>query len=191
MSLLANNQKIFFRNQIKDKFAEASLNDLLERSNVIVTHIKKLISLLSPSCLVWGGFCPLKDEPQIEDVYQNHLKWAYPKSDLNQNLKFYFKGSAPMVKGLFGVKEPIVDSQYECRYDQLQAVLVPGRAFDKKGNRLGRGGGFYDRVLPKLNAIKIGVGFDFQLIEEVPTESWDYSMDWIVTETQMINIKGT
>ena len=63
-------------------------------------------------------------------------------------------------------------------------IIVPGVAFDRKGNRLGRGRGFYDRLLKTTpNAIKVGVAFDFQMVEQVPTEPLDVPMNKVISET--------
>ena len=64
----------------------------------------------------------------------------------------------------------------------IELVVVPGMAFDKQGHRLGRGKGYYDRLLPKLtNAYKLGVCFPYQYIEEVPTDEHDIRMDEVLT----------
>ena len=63
-------------------------------------------------------------------------------------------------------------------------VLVPGVAFDSSGNRLGRGRGWYDRVLSRFErAHRVGLAFDLQVIGEVPREPWDIPMDSVVTPT--------
>jgi 5-formyltetrahydrofolate cyclo-ligase len=68
--------------------------------------------------------------------------------------------------------------------EEIGAILVPGLAFTRKGHRLGRGGGFYDRYLAALPATtrKIGVCFALQLVEKIPTEAHDQRMDAVVTE---------
>lgn len=83
-------------------------------------------------------------------------------------------------EGTFGIQEPEGETFED--YDQITLVVVPGIAFDKEGNRLGRGKGFYDRLLPKLtNAKKIGICFPYQLVDTVPTDSQDIPMDKIIT----------
>ena len=64
--------------------------------------------------------------------------------------------------------------------------LVPGLAFDQKGNRLGRGKGCFDALLQHARGVKIALTHDFQLLNEVPTEPHDVHMDFIVTETQVV-----
>jgi len=63
--------------------------------------------------------------------------------------------------------------------------LVPGLAFDRNGNRLGRGKGYFDALLARAPGVKIALTHDFQLLNEVPTEAHDVRMDFIVTEIQV------
>ena len=65
---------------------------------------------------------------------------------------------------------------------QIDCVIVPGAAFDVKGNRLGLGGGYYDRFLPQtVNAKKIALAYDFQLVKSLPTETHDAKIDMVLT----------
>ena len=67
------------------------------------------------------------------------------------------------------------------------AWLVPGLAFDRNGNRLGRGKGYFDALLQHAPGVKIALTHDFQLLPEVPTEPHDVHMDFIITENQIIH----
>ena len=65
----------------------------------------------------------------------------------------------------------------------VEMIVVPGVAFDREGNRMGRGRGFYDRLLKSTpRAMKVGVCYDFQMIEDVPVEPHDVKMDCVVSE---------
>jgi 5-formyltetrahydrofolate cyclo-ligase len=64
---------------------------------------------------------------------------------------------------------------------KLDLIIVPGVAFDKNKKRLGRGKGYYDRFLTQYKALKIGIGFDFQLLDLVPTNRFDLKMNKIIT----------
>lgn len=67
-------------------------------------------------------------------------------------------------------------------YNFINLAIIPGVAFDKQGNRLGRGKGYYDRLLQELTCYTIGICFDFQLLELLPTESFDRPMNEVWTE---------
>jgi 5-formyltetrahydrofolate cyclo-ligase len=65
---------------------------------------------------------------------------------------------------------------------EIDVILVPGVAFDRKGGRLGYGGGFYDRLLPLASqAVWVGVAFEQQVLAAIPMEPWDFRVGWLVT----------
>ena len=83
--------------------------------------------------------------------------------------------------GPFGILEPKADG-IEVPKNEIDLIIVPGVAFDKDKNRMGRGRGFYDRLLSTLNAPKVGICFGFQMIPQVPVEPLDKKMDYVITE---------
>ena len=93
-----------------------------------------------------------------------------------------------VIVGKFGIREP-VSSCEEIALDKFDAVLVPGLAFDASGNRLGRGRGFYDRILSKASGVKCGVAYDFQLMEKIPVESHDAKINFIVMPNRCVKVK--
>ena len=99
-----------------------------------------------------------------------------------------YEGNDKMHRGKFNIPEPTTDPYT----GKIDLILLPGVAFDLKGNRLGRGGGYYDRYLSQIDkdTILVGVGYDFQMIEEVPSGKHDKKMDYVVTPTAgIIKIK--
>lgn len=72
----------------------------------------------------------------------------------------------------------------------LDLLLVPGVAFDAECNRLGQGGGYYDRYLPLLKpeCLSVGIAFDEQVVESVPVQGYDHKVDYVVTPTQIYAI---
>lgn len=81
--------------------------------------------------------------------------------------------------GSFGIAEPT--EALFTDYEKIDFAAVPGMAFDAEGNRLGRGKGYYDRLLPRLtNAYKAGICFPYQLVDAVPTEETDIKMDEVI-----------
>jgi len=98
--------------------------------------------------------------------------------------------------GTFGIREPrrelrSVPSRH-VRPDQLDLVMVPGVAFDRRGGRLGHGKGYYDRLLRQLrpDALAVGVAFECQLLPEVPMLEYDVFLDRIITERKMYQGRG-
>ena len=97
---------------------------------------------------------------------------------------------ADLAVGKFGILEPRPEALRPAAIDPIDAVLVPGLAFDETGNRLGRGLGHFDRLLRQTGGVKIALAFDFQVLDEVPAEPHDARMDFIVTETRVVNPRG-
>ena len=96
-----------------------------------------------------------------------------------ESLELRVYAPAHLSPGSFGILEPATGSLFT-DYDRIDLAVVPGMAFDRKGNRLGRGKGFYDRLLPLLKAPKAGICFPFQLVEAVPVEPFDTPMDYVI-----------
>ena len=65
-------------------------------------------------------------------------------------------------------------------------VVVPAVAYDRRGNRIGRGKGYYDRLLHDTRAIKVGVAYDFQLVDDIDAEVHDVAVDYVITERGII-----
>ena len=89
--------------------------------------------------------------------------------------------------GSFHIEEP----QGETTVDpsEIELIVVPAVAYDRAGNRLGRGKGFYDRLLSTTRASKIGVGYEFQLLDSLPAEEHDVPMDMIITQNTTIVVR--
>lgn len=86
-------------------------------------------------------------------------------------------------KSDMGIWEPETQREY---LKTIDLAIVPGIAFDKKKNRMGRGKGYYDRYLQNKNIVKIGIGFDFQLLENLPVDAHDVALDIIITPNYQI-----
>ncbi len=82
--------------------------------------------------------------------------------------------------GAFQIEEPTGNNIVNP--DEIDLIVVPGVAYDRKGNRLGRGKGFYDRLLKSTKATKVGVCYEFQLMDEIPAESHDVKMDMVISQ---------
>jgi 5-formyltetrahydrofolate cyclo-ligase len=98
------------------------------------------------------------------------------------------EGLEDLAPGYRGLLEPRPDKGRVVPREAVEVALVPGLAFDLEGNRLGRGGGHYDRALARIGpkALTIGLAFDFQVVDRLPVEARDVPVDCIVTESRMI-----
>lgn len=90
--------------------------------------------------------------------------------------------------GKYGIKEPGKKCRASCK-DEIGLWFIPGMAFDKQGHRLGRGAGFYDRILAGEGGIKAGVCSSERVLEGIPLEEHDVRMDFVLTDKEIIQIK--
>ena len=111
---------------------------------------------------------------------------ALPKVT-NANMKFYkIENNSELLKSNFGVLEPIANDDNYISKDNIDLIIVPGICFDKNKNRLGFGKGYYDRYLLNTKIKKIGICFNEQIIDIVPTSKYDIKMDLIITDREII-----
>lgn len=126
----------------------------------------------------------MKDEVQTHSFIE---KWSKQKEIILPvvtgdilELRLY-TGSADLQTGAYGIAEPT--GALFTDYATIDLAVIPGVAFDLSGHRLGRGKGYYDKLLPQLTtAVKAGLCFPFQVVKEVPTEPFDIPMDIIITK---------
>ena len=140
-------------------------------------------------------FAPLPDELDVWPVLKLALatgtNCALPFFDAEKKsygAKRLNNLAADIVIGKFGVREPAAGCA-EIPLNQFDLVLVPGLAFDLSGHRLGRGQGFYDRILAEASGIKCGICHNFQLLKKIPTEAHDAPVDFIYTPSRGVRRK--
>lgn len=95
----------------------------------------------------------------------------------------YIDSSSSLTSGAYGIKEPSVIKP--AQPSDIDVAIIPGIAFTKKGDRLGFGKGYYDKFLSEFKGIKIGVCYEFQLLDKLPVSEHDINMDIIVTEKRI------
>lgn len=126
----------------------------------------------------------LGDEVQTHDFVE---KWHRQKTILLPVVKGdvlelrVYTGKQSLKTGeAYHIEEPIGEAF--TAYDKIDFSVIPGVSFDAQGNRLGRGKGYYDKLLPLLPSYNIGICYDFQVSEKIPTEPFDRIMDEVWTE---------
>jgi 5-formyltetrahydrofolate cyclo-ligase len=156
---VAHALKAEIRRKIKGLIAVV---DRRAESAAIVKHIESLL----PADGLILAFQPLPDEPEITPILDR----------LRKENRLILVPMDRETRSIVPPDRPIA------------MILVPGRAFDRCGTRLGRGGGAYDRILAGLQAPKIGVAFACQIVDSLPRESHDVPMAAVVTSREIIRI---
>lgn len=95
----------------------------------------------------------------------------------------YIEDMSSLSEGAYGILEPKLIRTANAT--DIDCVLVPGIAFDVNGNRMGFGKGYYDKLLAQTSAVKIGLCYDFQLVQNIAAEAHDIPMDIIITEKRI------
>ncbi|NQU69611.1 MAG: 5-formyltetrahydrofolate cyclo-ligase [Rhodospirillales bacterium] len=152
--------------------------------------------LLANGSQVVSGYWPMRDEidvrPLLRTLSRQGISCVLP-AVIGKGLPLAFRLWQPedqLAAGTFGTSEPSVDAPELVP----TMLLTPLLAFDQSGGRLGYGGGFYDRSLAGLRrrgAVQaVGVGFDAQEVGEAPMAETDQRLDWVVTESRIIQCAG-
>lgn len=129
-----------------------------------------------------GVFHPLGSELDLRPLVQTHPDWLFffPRVSSTQPPRLAW-GTEPLEPGPWGLQEPVLAQHF---LPPVQLLLVPGLAFDRRGFRLGYGGGFYDALLPRLpeNVLTVAVGFACQQTDQLPVDPQDQPVHALLTQ---------
>lgn len=159
------------------------LEEKIRRSMPILQQVEQLKAFADARCVL--AYWSMDDEVHTHDFLNRWYErkcMLLPCVEGDDLLLRQYTGPSSLRPGpQFGIPEP-VGPLFE-QLDKIEMIVVPGVAFDRKGDRMGRGRGFYDRLLKTTpKAMKVGVAFDFQMFDEIPMEPFDVPMDVVVSE---------
>ncbi|MCI8403923.1 MAG: 5-formyltetrahydrofolate cyclo-ligase [Clostridia bacterium] len=139
-------------------------------------------------CIFLSAFNEPDTIPIAKKLWQKQCKVVVPISNTKTNTLSlsYIDSLRDLCKGAYGILEPSVIKS--AGIGDIDVILIPGLAFDRDGGRMGFGKGYYDRFLENTNAVKIGLCYDFQLLDNIPKESHDIPMNYIITEKEILKI---
>lgn len=174
------------RKEIKQLRLSLQEEEKQRLSREVFSKIEELTEFVSSKNILL--YYSLPDELPTVNVLE---EWCLKKNIYlprvnGENLELLRYDIAHMSRGAFDIEEP--NGNDIVSKDIIDMIIVPAVAFDRSGNRLGRGKGYYDRLLSNNKAIKIGVGYDFQLFDSLPTEPHDIPMDIIITPNTVIKL---
>jgi 5-formyltetrahydrofolate cyclo-ligase len=136
------------------------------------------------------AFTSFRQEPDLSSLWQQFptKNWGFPRC-IGQDLIWHQVAIADfsnqMQLGAFDILEPLPNLPFMDLAD-IDLILIPALACDRQGYRLGYGGGFYDRWLPKSTGIKTGIIFNGFYIDQIPSDIWDVPLDAIITDAQLL-----
>ena len=167
------------RKEIRQQKRHFSSKDLAEMSLPVIERLLANDHLVKARTIMmyWSLPDEVRTHEAIDLLVERGCKVVLPvvTGDTTMELREYH-GRHELKKGAFGIHEPT--GKVFTDYDKIDVAVIPGMSFDSHGNRLGRGKGYYDRFLSQHpNLYKIGVCFDFQKREAIPTDENDIRME--------------
>ena len=161
-----------------------SASDRQMYSQQILDQLEQMTCFLEAKTILL--YYPIQNEVDVLPLvkkYKREKTLLFPVSHRRGMTVHPYAGNEHMHRGKFGIPEPTTPA-----YDgEIDLVIVPAVAFDAKGRRLGRGGGYYDRFIKKLtHTVLVGVGYDFQLVDEVPASRHDQRVHRIILPSKTI-----
>ena len=177
------------RKQILEKRSKLSLEEVDKKSELIIKNLTPYLKNAQNIMI----FTDMKNEVRITKLIELYPEKNFFISKIvnskNREMKINKYNENELVLHKFGYYESSSDDFYDEKI--LDIVIVPALAFDSSKNRIGFGGGYYDTFLNKVrgknkNTLFIGVCYDFQMIEEVPIEGHDITLDLVINESEIL-----
>lgn len=177
------------RKQILEKRSSLSLEEVDKKSELIIENLTPYLKNAQNIMI----FTDMKNEVRITKLIELYPEKNFFISKIvnskNREMKINKYNENELVLHKFGYYESSSDDFYDEKI--LDIVIVPALAFDSSKNRIGFGGGYYDTFLNKVreknkNTLFIGVCYDFQMIEEVPIEGHDITLDLVINESEVL-----
>lgn len=188
LRLLPSNKLRLAKNKMRELLVQKrrvmSASDRQMYSQQILDQLEQMTCFLEAKTILL--YYPIQNEVDVLPLvkkYKREKTLLFPVSHRRGMTVHPYAGNEHMHRGKFGIPEPTTPA-----YDgEIDLVIVPAVAFDAKGRRLGRGGGYYDRFIKKLtHTVLVGVGYDFQLVDEVPAVRHDQRVHRIILPSKTI-----
>lgn len=188
-------EKRELREVMKHRLASIGTRERIEKSKQICLHLLETEEFRRASVVMTYLSMPheVDTTPIILHAWQQGKTVAVPKVSWEQRHMIPVEIQsleAGFATGSYGLKNPVAGTPIP--YEEIDLILTPGLAFDREGNRLGRGGAYYDRFLKsdQLKARRWAPAFEIQVLASVPHDEKDVPIDAIVTENELLHCSG-
>lgn len=180
------------RQLVRGRWKALLPSEIARRTQLALQRARAFLLTVEP-CLA-AFYMPMPDEPDIVPLIrwwqERGLPVALPRTLVGEKrLEFrrITRLDADLQIGAFGIREPKPSCPLVAP-EEIRLIVVPGRAFDECGNRLGRGLGYYDRFLKRLpqDALKVALALEAQIVPRIPTQPNDVPVDVVITERRIL-----
>lgn len=177
-------QKKFLRREISARLANLSVEDRVKLSRAAVE--KFLAHSIYQNSKVIMAYLSMPEEIQLQEFLSIALEdkkiLTVPFIDGREMYAAVLPNLDALEVGAYGILTVKSDVRQIIDAEKIDCVITPGLAFDIHGGRLGKGGGFYDKFLSRaVNAKKVALAYDFQIVDKVPIEPHDLTVDFLIT----------
>jgi 5-formyltetrahydrofolate cyclo-ligase len=196
VNLDSSSSRAELRTRLRAQRAALGAGERITAANALISTLEQLPEFLVDTHVAgyWavGGELPLNIAlGRLHARAQNYYLPVLVESTL---LKFAeWRPGISVRTNRFGIPEPVCEPSTLLSATQIDLVLVPLLGFDRRGNRLGAGAGYYDRSFTFLRAttrpaqpLLVGIGYHFQELPELPAQSWDVPLDFVATDRELI-----
>ena len=180
------------RRKIKDIRDTMQKEEVLEKSNQIKKRLFQMKKFNHAHTILF--YISYDNEVYTHDMIKETLskdkKVVVPVTDVKKRklILSELKNWGDLTLGTYGILEPLEDRIQKVSPEDIDIIITPGVAFDEYGHRIGHGMAYYDNLLKNMSKnLVIGLAFEFQIMQNIPTESHDIPVDMIITEKRIIN----
>lgn len=179
------------RNEIRQKRKALHEDEVAKCSELVRRVVLEHEFLKQNRCIAsYHSFSGEIDTVEINKALRlagHHMALPVIHSEEKGLMDFYsYEKPEDLILNRFKIPEPVVSEENLVQPHKLEVVIVPLVGFNEKGERLGMGGGYYDRMLKKISCecLTLGLAYDFQLIPEIKSQPWDMPLDEVITPTK-------
>lgn len=176
------------RNRVKARKSLLSAAEKIEAARRVFERLEQSAAfMLADKVLLYHSLPDELSTREFIDKWSSRKSFFLPRVN-GVNLEILPYDRSRLAMGAFHIEEPQGDDLADI--NEIELMVIPAVAYDRRGNRVGRGKGYYDRLLAQTSATKVGVGYDFQLIEGdgIDAEPHDVAVDIVITESRRLVI---
>lgn len=169
------------RNEILEKRNKLDITNAESKSKLIIDKLRQDSNFISAKTIMF--YVSKGNEVHTQDLIKESIKdkrVIVPKVHDKGLLCCQLKEFDKMEFSCLGILEPI--DEMTCDVSDIDLIIVPGVVFDKRGHRIGYGMGYYDSLLKNAKCPKIGLAYDFQILDKIPNDEWDIKVDKVITD---------
>lgn len=184
--------KSFIRKSVLHYRRLISIDSYLQRNRLLCDRVKSLVSKCEPVAIHSFLAIEKNREPNLQSLFSEFwsqdINIMVSKTDFGtkEMSHYYLHGDVRLSENHLGIPEPTGDLE-EARLNDVDLMFIPLLLADKKGHRIGYGGGFYDRLLEETNFVKVGLSLSPPVDEIQQKEDWDIPLDYLITPFKTYN----